>query len=258
MPESLPPGPRRHRSRSPRERVEPVRCPRHPLPMRRPAQSAATGHRGHRSSRSRRSDPVGSAKARARRTRPSGRGGVSRRDSDGQEGRLDHAQPGKHKKGDPIPATIVSGSPMPRSRAGTAISRARSRRLIRDASAKSTSARVVSAIRRSAALGFDRKPPEHRIAKQDAGAQEEDRRGEDRSPEAGGEDRVSHADRREDREIDGLQPGLPTVRMEAAGSDARHPRAVRARPDAPRRRLSHLSAPLWPSRHACRTPRRAA
>ena len=63
-------------------------------------------------------------------------------------------RPGRVRRAAPTPATIVNGSPMPSRRTGTASSRRRVRRSIRDASVNSTSASVDSAIsRRVAPLG---------------------------------------------------------------------------------------------------------
>ena len=94
-------------------------------------------------------------------------------------------RPGSTRSADPMPARIVRGRPMPRSRAGTASSRVSAPRLIFDASENRTSASVVSAIRRSTALlGLDREPSEHGVAEEDAGAEEEDRGREDGSPKA--------------------------------------------------------------------------
>ena len=81
---------------------------------------------------------------------------------------------------------------------------------MRDASAKSTSASVVSAIRRSAPpLASTVNQPRHGVPKKDARAEEEDRGGEDRSPQPCGSDRVDHADCGEDREVDGLHVAPP-------------------------------------------------
>ena len=162
-------------------------------------------------------------------------------------------RPGSTRSADPIPATIVRGSPIPRSRAGTASSRVSAPRLIFDASEKRTSARVVSAIRRSTPLSASTENHPSTASPR-------------RMPAV--RKKIADVNTVRPRRAESTAYSMPTaakiVRSMASKQasysfwgSAVTPRRQGPAGRAPRRML-HLWAVPWPSRLACPTPLRAA